>query len=77
QVQDLFSSLSTDKKKNNKMRIKDAIKLAQDEEAAKLVNEEDIKARALEAVEQNGIVVLDEIDKVCRKSSNSGADVSR
>lgn len=77
QLQDLFSSLSSDKKKNKKMRIKDAIKLVQDEEAAKLVNEEDIKARALEAVEQNGIVFLDEIDKVCRKSSNSGTDVSR
>ncbi|OEZ33236.1 ATP-dependent protease ATP-binding subunit HslU [Francisella endosymbiont of Amblyomma maculatum] len=77
QLQDLFSSLSSDKKKNKKMRIKDAIKLVQDEEAVKLVNEEDIKARALEAVEQNGIVFLDEIDKVCRKSSNSGADVSR
>lgn len=77
QLQDLFSSLSSDKKKNKKMRIKDAIKLVQDEEAAKLVNEEDIKACALEAVEQNGIVFLDEIDKVCRKSSNSGTDVSR
>ena len=77
QLQDLFSSLSSDKKKNKKMHIKDAIKLVQDEEAAKLVNEEEIKARALEAVEQNGIVFLDEIDKVCRKSSNSGADVSR
>ncbi|BCD90530.1 ATP-dependent protease ATPase subunit HslU [Francisella halioticida] len=77
QLQDLFSSLSSDKKKNKKMKIKDAIKLVQDEEAAKLINEEDIKARALESVEQNGIVFLDEIDKVCKKSSNSGADVSR
>ncbi|AIT08531.1 ATP-dependent protease ATP-binding subunit HslU [Candidatus Francisella endociliophora] len=77
QIQDLFSSLGSDKKKNKKMKIKDAIKLVQDEEAAKLINEEDIKARALESVEQNGIVFLDEIDKVCKKSSNSGADVSR
>ncbi|QWV00043.1 ATP-dependent protease ATPase subunit HslU [Francisella salimarina] len=77
QLQDLFSSLSSDKKKTKKMRIKDAIKLVQDEEAAKLINEEDIKARALESVEQNGIVFLDEIDKVCKKSGNSGADVSR
>lgn len=59
------------------MRIKDAIKLVKDEEAAKLINEEDIKARALESVEQNGIVFLDEIDKVCKKSGTSGADVSR
>ncbi|MBY7734980.1 ATP-dependent protease ATPase subunit HslU [Francisella philomiragia] len=77
QLQDLFSSLSSDKKKTKKMRIKDAIKLVKDEEAAKLINEEDIKARALESVEQNGIVFLDEIDKVCKKSGTSGADVSR
>lgn len=78
QIQDLFSSLGSDKKKNKKMKIKDAIKLVEDEEAAKLVNEEDIKSRALESVEQNGIVFLDEIDKVCKKSSNSsGGDVSR
>ena len=77
QIQDLFSSMGSDKKKNKKMKIKDAIKLVRDEEASKLVNEEDIKARALESVEQNGIVFLDEIDKICKKSSNSGADVSR
>ncbi|MFT5950092.1 MAG: ATP-dependent HslUV protease ATP-binding subunit HslU [Francisella sp.] len=77
QIQDLFSNLSSDKKKNKKMKIKDAIKHLRDEEAAKLVNEEDIKARALESVEQNGIVFLDEIDKVCKKSGSSGADVSR
>ncbi|MFT4693177.1 MAG: ATP-dependent HslUV protease ATP-binding subunit HslU [Francisella sp.] len=77
QIQDLFSNLSSDKKKSKKMKIKDAIKHLRDEEAAKLVNEEDIKARALESVEQNGIVFLDEIDKVCKKSGSSGADVSR
>lgn len=77
QIQDLFSNLNTDKKKNKKMKIKDALKHLKDEEASKLINEEDIKAYALESVEQNGIVFLDEIDKVCKKSSNNGADVSR
>ncbi|AJC48917.1 ATP-dependent protease ATPase subunit HslU [Allofrancisella guangzhouensis] len=77
QIQDLFTSLSSDKKKNKKMKIKDAIKLVKDEEAAKLINEDDVKARALESVEQNGIVFLDEIDKVCKKSNTSGADISR
>ena len=77
QIQDLFSSMGSDKKKNKKMKIKDALKILQDEEAAKLINEDDIKSNALESVEQNGIVFLDEIDKVCKKSGNSGADVSR
>lgn len=77
QIQDLFSNLSSDKKKSKKMKIKDALKLVKDEEAAKLVNEEEIKSSALESVEQNGIVFLDEIDKVCKKSGNNGGDVSR
>ncbi len=77
QIQDLFSSLGSDKKKAKKMKIKDAIKVVRDEEAAKLVNEDEIKTRALESVEQNGIVFLDEIDKVCKKSNNSGGEVSR
>lgn len=77
QLQNIFSSMSGDKKKNKKLTIKDAFKRIKDEEASKLVNEEDIKAKAIEAVEQNGIVFLDEIDKVAKRSENSSSDVSR
>ncbi|MGI9277245.1 MAG: HslU--HslV peptidase ATPase subunit [Endozoicomonas sp.] len=77
QLQNMFSNLNTGKSKNRKLKVKDAMKLVQDEEAAKLVNEDELKARAIEAVEQNGIVFLDEIDKVAKRSSGSSADVSR
>jgi ATP-dependent HslUV protease ATP-binding subunit HslU len=77
QLQNMFSSLGRDKTKKTKMIVKKAFKLLQDEEAAKLVSEEDIKTQALEAVEQNGIVFIDEIDKVARRGNVSGADVSR
>ncbi len=78
QLKDMMSSLSNQKKKRHKMKVTQAMKLLQDEEAAKLVNEEDIKSRAVEFVEQNGIVFLDEIDKVCKGNNNqSGGDVSR
>lgn len=77
QLQNMFSSLGRDKTKKAKMPIKKAFKQLQDEEASKLVSEEDIKTQALEAVEQNGIVFIDEIDKVARKGNVSGADVSR
>ena len=65
--------------KPRKLKVKDALKAVGEEEAAKLVNEEELKLQALENVEQNGIVFLDEIDKVCRRSdvSSGGADVSR
>uniref|UniRef100_UPI00261D398D ATP-dependent protease ATPase subunit HslU n=1 Tax=uncultured Salinicola sp. TaxID=1193542 RepID=UPI00261D398D len=78
QLQSLFANMGKQKSENRRVTVKDAWKLLQDEEAAKLVNEEEIKQRALEAVEQNGIVFLDEIDKVAKRGeSGSGGDVSR
>ncbi len=77
QLQNMFANMGKDKKKSRKLKIKDAFKLVRDEEAARLVNEEELKARALEAVEQNGIVFIDEIDKVAKRGNTSGADVSR
>ena len=77
QLQSMFQSLGSDKKKKRKLKIKDALKQLVEEEAAKLVNPEELKAQALEAVEQNGIVFLDEIDKICKRGETSGPDVSR
>lgn len=77
QLQSMFSSLGRDKTKKAKLTVKKAFKQLQDEEAAKLVSEEDIKTQAVAAVEQNGIVFIDEIDKVARRGNVSGADVSR
>ncbi|MCF7982696.1 MAG: ATP-dependent protease ATPase subunit HslU [Pseudomonadales bacterium] len=77
QLQSMFSNMSGNKKKTRKLKIKEAYKLLCDEEAAKLVNEEELKTRAIQAVEQNGIVFLDEIDKVTKRSGVNGPDVSR
>ncbi len=77
QLQGLFQNLGNQRSKKRKLRIKDALKLLRDEEAAKRVNEEDLKLRALEMVEQNGIVFIDELDKVASRSEYGGPDVSR
>lgn len=76
QIKTMFSGLNNDRKKSRKLHIKDALKILIEEEAAKLLNEEDIRQRAMKNVEQNGIVFLDEIDKIATRSQQ-GADVSR
>jgi ATP-dependent HslUV protease ATP-binding subunit HslU len=77
QLQGIFQNMSSEKKKTRKMTIAQAQKLLLDEEAAKLIKEDEIKARALENAEQNGIVFIDEMDKVAKRAETSGADVSR
>lgn len=77
QLQSMFQGMNSGKTRARKMKVKDALKQVTDEEAAKLVNEEDVKLEALHNVEQNGIVFIDEIDKVASRSEGQGADVSR
>ena len=77
QLQDMFSNMGQGKTKTQKMKVSSAMKLLLDEEAAKLVSEEELRERAIKSVEQNGIVFLDEIDKIATDSSRQGADVSR
>ena len=77
QLQGMFQNLGSNKTKARKMRIADARKVLIEEEAARLVNDDDLKIRALQNAEQNGIVFIDEIDKVCKRGETSGTDVSR
>ncbi|MFP5440839.1 MAG: ATP-dependent protease ATPase subunit HslU [Gammaproteobacteria bacterium] len=77
QLQSMFASMGKERRKSQRLKVKDALKLLQDEEAAKLVNDDELKTDAVRAAEQTGIVFIDEIDKVCRRGETSGADVSR
>ena len=77
QLQNMFQNIGSGKAKPKKLKIKDAFKQLVEEEAAKMLNPEDVKEQALQAVEQNGIVFLDEIDKICKRGDVSGPDVSR
>ena len=77
QLQNMFSSLGQGKKQEQRLSIKEARKRLQDEEAGRLINEEEIRSKAVDAVEQTGIVFIDELDKVAKRSETSGTDVSR
>ncbi|MEK7876432.1 MAG: ATP-dependent protease ATPase subunit HslU [Pseudomonadota bacterium] len=77
QIQGMFQNLGGARRKTRKLKIREAMKLLTEEEAAKLVNDDDLKSRAVTSVEQNGIVFLDEIDKITSRSEGSGPDVSR
>ena len=77
QIKSMFSGAGGQRKKARKVKIREALKLLVEEEAAKLVNEDELKQKAIQNVEQNGIVFLDEIDKIASRSESGGADVSR
>jgi len=77
QLQGMFQNLGQGRTRQRKLKIKEALKLLVDEEASKMINEEELKLRAVENAEQNGIVFIDEIDKIARRQETTGADVSR
>jgi ATP-dependent HslUV protease ATP-binding subunit HslU len=77
QIKSMFAGVGQGRKKPRKMKVVDAMKLIVEEEAAKLINEDEMKQKAIHNVEQNGIVFLDEVDKIASRSENGGADVSR
>jgi ATP-dependent HslUV protease ATP-binding subunit HslU len=77
QISSMFSNLGSGRKKTRRVSVKSALKILQDEEATKLINEDELKAEAVNSTEQSGIVFIDEIDKVATKNENSGAGVSR
>jgi ATP-dependent HslUV protease ATP-binding subunit HslU len=77
QLQGMFSNLGSGRKNSQRLKIKDAQRKVREEEAAGLINDDEIKARAVDAVEQTGIVFLDELDKVAKRTESAGADVSR
>jgi ATP-dependent HslUV protease ATP-binding subunit HslU len=77
QLQNMFSNLGGSRTRTRKVKVREAFKLLTDEEAAKMINEEELKVRALANAEQNGIVFIDEIDKIARRQETHGADVSR
>ena len=77
QLQSMFQNLGSGRQRTRKLKVRDALGLLEDEEAAKMIDEEDIKVGALRAVEEDGIVFVDELDKVARRAETHGADVSR
>jgi ATP-dependent HslUV protease ATP-binding subunit HslU len=77
QIKSMFSGIGSGRKKSRKLAIPEALKIMTEEEAAKLLNEDDIKKKAIQSVEQNGIVFLDEIDKIANRNDSGGAEVSR